>query len=384
MTPKLILVFGTRPELIKVAPIVWQFEARGLRGQLLVIHTNQHGKLVKNELHTFRVQPDVTLAAPTVHCPPEKMLAYMLEQLSSAISHATTACRPVAVLAQGDTTSVLAASLAAFYRELPFLHLEAGLRTNSLSAPFPEEGHRRLAAAIAHIHFAPTFEAVANLKDEGVAESRILLTGNTIIDCMQHFLPQSTHRINRQRNVVLITIHRRENHPVLPQVFGAVVQLANAHPALDFVWLAHPNPAITAFFSGQHHETAPNFSLRPPQSYPQMMQLYSKAALIITDSGGVQEEASVLGIPLIVPRAQTERPENVQEGLAVCVPTEVEAICKAFKNVLEAMPVRPHQRFGDGTAAIKVVNWIEENLLQPSAHDPHANAHGQGSCAQTG
>ena len=375
--------------MIKLAPIVWELNQRGLRKHALLVHTGQHQELVEAEWNTLGMVPDICLNKAN-HCHDTGAYCGILLQSLSELFHWLPQQHTIAgVLAQGDTTSVTATALAAQYAQLPFLHLEAGLRTHNLAAPFPEELHRQLAARCARWHYAPTHAAVQNLRQEGIPEGHIVQTGNTVIDAMHHFLAALPAVNATERTQVLITIHRSENHAQLPAIGKGIRALAARHPELDFQWLAHPNPAVQQYLSKHLHHQLPNLSVVPPRSYQQMMAGYRHARAIVTDSGGIQEEASVLGVPMLVIRSVTERPENLAEAMALLSPANAADIVELFDEVLLLKP-KKHQQFGDGSAAKMVVDHLLSTVLQQareprlSERDPRACANDRGSCAHAG
>ncbi len=357
------VVFGTRPEAIKLAPVI---AALGQQPQCepVVCFTGQHRELVTPLLEYFRLpvhfkldvmQPGQSLAALTAHC---------LERLDGALQQQPPTC----VIAQGDTTTALVASLAAFYRQVPFAHVEAGLRTGDLRHPFPEEFNRRAIGIVAALHFAPTAGAADALRQEGIPSDRIHQTGNTVIDALlwTAHRERNNHAHWRQRyaawgddRLVLITVHRRESFGAgLDRICAAIGQLAAAFPQVHFVYPVHPNPSVQMPVRQQLAGLA-NVHLLPPLPYPEFVWLMDRAELILTDSGGIQEEAPSLGKPLLVLRDTTERPEAIACGCAELVGAHTERIVERTSLLLTDQAEYARRQcvanpFGDGHAAQRI------------------------------
>lgn len=358
-----LCVIGTRPEAVKMAPVILQLRNRaGVSTR--VVMTGQHGALADTALAAFAIQPDTRFQLPT-GLTLSGQTASILKQMESVISDV----RPAWVVAQGDTTSVIAAALAAFQSGVKFAHVEAGLRTGDPRQPFPEEMNRRLADQLADRLFAPTESAAANLRREGHAESRIVLTGNTVVDALRLIADRAPPvPWGGPRRVVLVTAHRRESiGEPLRQIGRAVRQLAERFgPAgTDFVVPLHPNPAVRAGLSEPLAGVAHVYLIEPP-NYPAFVALLRVAALVLTDSGGVQEEAPALGVPVLVLRDTTERPEGVAAGVARLVGTGAEMIVHEAAKLLadEAARfsmIRAVSLYGDGRAAERIVQSILED-----------------------
>ncbi len=330
MTLRPMIVIGTRPEAIKLAPVVTAF-AQLASCEPVVCLTGQHRDLVDPLIEYFALP--VTLNLEVMRSEPG--LAGLTARCLQGLDDALATHRPDCVMAQGDTTTVLAAAMAAFYRRLPFVHVEAGLRTGDPASPFPEEFNRRVAGLATALHCCPTEGAARNLLAEGVPRARVRVTGNTVIDAFHATLARErqndAHWRRRypmlgRRTLVLVTAHRRENlDGGLARVADAIAQLARQFPAAAFVCPVHPHPQVSNTLRSVLDGVA-NVHLVPPASYPEFVWLMDQASLILTDSGGIQEEASVLGKPMLVLREKTERVEGLSSGLVELVGTDQQRI----------------------------------------------------------
>jgi len=364
-------VFGTRPEAIKMAPVL-QALSREAGVRSLVCVTAQHREMLDQVLTLFGIRPDHDLDlmrdGHTLTEVTTRTLALLAPYLDEA--------RPDLLLVQGDTTTTMAASLAAFYRRIPVAHVEAGLRTGDNSYPYPEEVNRRITTVIAAHHFAPTKIAAANLAREGIAEAAITVTGNTVIDALLSVVrttPQSLPELPfRGGRIVLVTAHRRENFGApMQEIFAALRDLAAAHPDVDMVYPVHPNPNV----SGPARKALadiPGVHVIPPLEYKAFADLMAASYLILTDSGGIQEEAPSLGKPVLVLRDETERPEAVEAGVVRLVGPHRAAIVQAATELLThpkayaAMATRINP-YGDGKAAGRIVAKVRELLGRDQA-----------------
>jgi UDP-N-acetylglucosamine 2-epimerase (non-hydrolysing) len=364
MTGPVLLVIGTRPEAIKLAPVFARLREDGRLPTRLVL-TGQHRDLVDDVLPTFGLAPDDDLAAMTE----DQSLAGLTARLLTGLDAIMAREPPLAVLVQGDTTSALTAALAAFYRKIPVGHVEAGLRTGDRFAPFPEEINRRLIADLATWHFAPTLRARDALLREGVAEADVLVTGNTVVDALRRVLdhvPAPADELPRPgRRLLLVTAHRRESHgPPLDALCRALRRLADAHPDLDVCFPVHPNPRVRASVD-RALVGHPRIALRPPMAYAAFVHLLARADVVLTDSGGVQEEAATLGIPTLVARDITERVEAVAERRTELVGTDEETIVVRVAAQL-AQPRRSSSSaiYGDGQASLRIVDFLVANIME--------------------
>jgi UDP-N-acetylglucosamine 2-epimerase (non-hydrolysing) len=311
---KVICVMGTRPEAIKMAPVVRALRARGMEAPVLA--TAQHLGLLEQMLATFGLEPAWNLNAMALDQTPASLTGILVPGLEGIFRTA----QPDAVLAQGDTTTVFCAALAAFYAGIPFGHVEAGLRSGNLAAPFPEEGLRRLTTVLAQWHFAPTERAGAALRREGVNAAQIHVVGNTVIDALLAMaartdLPVLPIRpLAAHERLVLVTLHRRENFgEPLQAIFSALRTFALRHPEARLLFPVHPNPNVKGPAEASLGAVS-NIHLTEPLDYPTLVTALKQAYLVLTDSGGLQEEAPALGKPVLVFRDITERPEAIDAG----------------------------------------------------------------------
>lgn len=362
---KVAVIFGTRPEAIKMAPVVKQLKKKSQLFQSLVIVTAQHRQMLDQVLKLFAIKPDYDLNIMQ----PNQELDQLTSRLIIKVSKILKTEKPDVVLVQGDTTTTFAASLAAFYQKITVGHIEAGLRSWQKYHPFPEEINRKLVSQLADLHFAPTLTAKNNLLNEGIPAENIHLTGNTVIDALLYIdkklkgkslklLPQ----IERKK-FILVTTHRRENlNGNLENICQAILELKRKHKNTDFVFSVHLNPAVQEVV--QHYLShVKGVYLTPPLAYFTFVQLMSKAYLILTDSGGVQEEAPALGRPVLVLRKVTERPEGLKAGTVRLIGTQATDIVEQTSLLLTkpklyqqmAKAVKP---YGDGKAAQRVVSVL--------------------------
>jgi UDP-N-acetylglucosamine 2-epimerase (non-hydrolysing) len=366
------LVLGTRPEAIKMAPVVAACRARSEQIEPIVCFTGQHDEMLRQVTDYFGIHADFDFKVMS----PGQSLAQLTARLLVALDEALDAARPDCVVAQGDTTSVLAASLAAFYRGVPFVHVEAGLRTGTLSAPWPEEFNRRVAGVSSTLHCAPTACTAQNLYREGVPRQHVRVTGNTVIDALLTTIARERTRAGHweskyawlaRREMILVTFHRRENHGAgLESVCQALARLATSFPENEFVFPVHLNPQVGDVVR-QRLTGFDNIHLINPVPYPEFVWLMDRAKLIVSDSGGVQEEAPSLRRPVVALRQATERGEAVDVGAVVCVGCCAERIAATVTRLLTdrhayaAMQI-DHSPFGDGHAAERIVEWMLERL----------------------
>lgn len=361
---KILVVIGTRPEAIKLAPVVHALEACGW-AECEVLLTGQHRDLIEPIVKHFNLKVAHDLEAMQ----PNQSLAAVTAKILHGVDSFISTRAPAAVIGQGDTASVLATSMACFFRHIPFAHVEAGLRTGNPHLPFPEEMNRVLTTQMAHWHFAPTEVTKNNLLAEGIDPQKIWVTGNTVIDALKMTVAQSAPALpcRTGRNFVLITAHRRENMgSALESVCNAVAMLSQLHPELDFIYPVHPNPSIRLVV----HKLLANLDnvlLIEPCNYAVFCCLMSRARLIMSDSGGVQEEAPYLGKPVLVLRDETERPEAVLLGANQLVGTRMESIVMAAQALL--LDANAYERmatagspYGDGNSATLIVETLRHSL----------------------
>lgn len=358
-------VVGTRPEAVKMAPVVLALRRSGW-ARCRVVLSGQHRDLVRPILDLFGIEPDFDLDVMR----PDQTLPELTARMMTGLSRTMADERPDMVLAQGDTTTVLASALVSFQLRIPFGHVEAGLRTRRLDSPFPEEGHRQVAGRLGSVHFAPTKSARANLIQEGVDPNTIHVTGNPVIDALGLIADRDQPLnvgLDPDRRLVLITAHRRESLGVpLLRICRAVAILHRRFPDVEFLWPVHPNPAVRPVVQGELGRIN-RIHLCPPLEYCQFISAMKRSTLILTDSGGVQEEAPALGKPVLVLRDESERPEAVAAGVARLVGTQTRRIVAEAGRLLEdseryqamARGVSP---YGDGQAARRIVSIMARRL----------------------
>ncbi|MET8281542.1 UDP-N-acetylglucosamine 2-epimerase (non-hydrolyzing) [Micromonospora sp. NPDC005174] len=365
-TREVLILAGTRPEGVKTAPLIRRL-LDDPRFTVRVADTGQQPGRVAEALLPFGLRPEVSL------CPQRRTgsLAELAAALITGVDDLLAHHRPAAVVVQGDTTTALAGGAAAFWRRTPIVHLEAGLRTNDLDRPFPEEANRAMLARIASLHLAPTEEARTNLLSEGIASEVIAVTGNTVVDALEDLIERGAARppawVDPTRKLVVATAHRRENwgQGVAATIDG-LRRLARQRPDVQVVMVAHPNPRLSAEVSAGLAGIA-NARVTPPLAYPQMVGLLRMADLVVTDSGGLQEEAATLGVPLLVTRDTTERPEALAAGRGELVGTDPELLLSAgLRHLASARVPAVGSPFGDGRAAERCVAAMAR-LLDVSA-----------------
>jgi UDP-N-acetylglucosamine 2-epimerase (non-hydrolysing) len=366
---EILLLVGTRPEAVKAAPVALALAGHPTLRPALV-HSGQHADMVEQALAPFGLAPDEIVRLSRETGGQAELFAGLLPALDEVLARRA----PAAVLVQGDTSTALAGALAAFWRGVPVVHLEAGLRTGDLTAPFPEEANRQLVARIAALHLAPTRAAEAALRAEAL--SGIVVTGNTVVDAALLTASLDAPAVNPDvlaveqagGRLVLVTAHRRESWGApLDAVLGAVATLVEQHPDVHVLLPVHPNPVVRAQVS-RALGGIPRVTLTSPLAYPDLVRVLRRAALVLTDSGGIQEEAPSFGVPVLVLREVTERMEAVAAGCAWLVGTDRVRILVAAERVLrDRLRVPLHSNpFGDGRAAERVVAAINDLVTTSS------------------
>ncbi len=370
---QVLVVFGTRPEAIKLAPVITALSASARLAPRVCV-TGQHREMLDQMLTLFDIRPDYDLAIME----PDQDLFDVTARVVVGMREVLDAEHPAAVLVQGDTTTAFTAALAAFYRRVPVGHVEAGLRTDQRYNPFPEEMNRRLTTRVATWHYAPTARAAANLRAEGVPPGAIVLTGNTIVDALRSVVARLDRDPNacqpalaverlKGRRLLLVTGHRRENFGEgLENICLALRDLARSDPDLLIVYPVHLNPSVQRPVH-QLLGAEPNVILTRPLDYLPFTDLMRRAHLILSDSGGVQEEAPSFGVPVLVMRETTERPEAIEAGTAILVGTQRASIVAAASRLLSDAKALAGMRsaenpFGDGAAAGRIVAHLEQAL----------------------
>jgi UDP-N-acetylglucosamine 2-epimerase (non-hydrolysing) len=374
MSRHVMLAFGTRPEAIKMAPVVSAL--RDLTDwRVSVTVTGQHRQMLDQVLSLFAITPDHDLNVMQK----SQGLPELFTRLLSGVSDVLERDRPDALLVHGDTSTTLASALAAFYAHVPVGHVEAGLRTGNMQAPWPEEANRRLVAPLCRWHFAPTQEARLNLLAEGHSDQQIVVTGNTVIDALKQVaqrisddmelassLDQSFPFLGNGRRVILVTGHRRENFGEgFEQICRALLTLSKRED-VDVVYPVHLNPSVREPVL-HHLGGRENVHLLEPLDYLPFVRLMQHSHIILTDSGGIQEEAPSLGKPVLVMRETTERPEAVAAGTVRLVGTSEERILSVANHLLDSeeahsQMARSHNPYGDGQAATRIVQRLVSDL----------------------
>lgn len=368
---RVMLIFGTRPEAIKLAPVYAELRKRSEAFEPRLVVTAQHREMLDQVLECFRIQPDYDLDIMQHG----QSLADVTSRVLYGVEPILDRERPDVVLVQGDTTTVFAAALASFYQQIPIGHVEAGLRSDDKYNPFPEEINRRLTSVLCDIHFAPTATARDRLLAEGVAPERAFVTGNTAIDALLS-VAQRPFRFKGAQfawledfdgRLVLVTAHRRENlGEPLRRICRALRTIADEFDDVIVLYAMHRNPAVRKV-AHEVLEGVPGVRLADPPDYVTFVNLMKRAALIITDSGGIQEEAPSLNVPILVTREVTERPEGIQAGTAKLVGTQTERIAAEASELLRdpdayrAMATAANP-YGDGTASAKICDALEKWL----------------------
>ncbi len=368
--PSVMPIFGTRPEAIKMAPIVTALQ-ESPDFDCVVTVTGQHREMLDQVNDLFGIVPDHDLNI----LQPRQSLSAIMSRTIDGLDKLFTANKPDAVIVQGDTTTSTAGAIAAFYHGIPVVHVEAGLRSGDLLSPFPEEANRKITSQIARLHLAPTSTSKANLLAEGIAEADIVITGNTVIDALLTTVDKNVPFSDPQlevlaasgRRILLVTTHRRENQgDAMRGVGRALARIAEAEPDLVIVLPAHKNPVVREAVLPAIEGKA-NVIVTEPLAYGEFTRMLSLAHVVLTDSGGVQEEAPSLGKPVLVMRENTERPEAVHAGTVALIGTDEEKIVREVDRLLNqqdafdamANAVNP---YGDGKAAERTVAAVAQLL----------------------
>jgi UDP-N-acetylglucosamine 2-epimerase (non-hydrolysing) len=382
----ILVAFGTRPEAIKLFPVIHALK-RSPDFKVTVCVTAQHRQILDQVLQIANVVPDLDLDIMQ----PNQTLPQVTSRILKGFDEVLQEVAPDRVMVQGDTTTAMAAALSAFYRKIPVDHVEAGLRSGDIYSPWPEEVNRKVVGSIAALHFAPTERAADALANENIPRERIFVTGNTVIDA----LLQTQRRIDvfpdlredidgevlgngHNGRVVLVTAHRRENFDGgMERIAAALLQIVECEDVL-VIFPVHPNPNVLApmrAMLGDH----PRVRLLPPQDYVPFVRLLSRCDVVLTDSGGVQEEAPALGKPVLVMRNTTERPEGVEAGTALLVGTDPKLIARETLRLLNdhehyQRMSRAHNPFGDGRASQRIIDILtRETLINSNPELKHAS-----------
>ena len=363
---KVLFVLGTRPEVIKLAPLILRLR-HSEKLSCVVVNTGQHREMSREFLTVFGIIPGYDLEIMNER----QSLGYLTGKLCFRLEEVLMFEKPDLLVVQGDTTTAFCGALSAFYCRIPCVHIEAGLRTGNKSQPFPEEINRVLIARLADFHCAPTQRAKANLLREGISKDKVLVTGNTIVDALQIILAQKKGFLNKtlektlkiSNKVVTVTAHRRENWGRgIEEVALAIKELSRRFADVNFFFSVHPNPVVKNTVYSLLKDI-PNVFLFSTLAYPDFIKLLSRSKLVISDSGGIQEEAPALGVPVLVTREVTERPELLEAGLGILVGCSRERIVEeAAKRIPLGRGQNPHLVFGDGRAAERIEQAIENFL----------------------
>ena len=365
---KIAVIFGTRPDTIKMAPIVLELQKYPEFFDVLTIATAQHRQMLDQVLDVFKIKPDYDLDIMA----PKQTLASLTAKIITGIDEVLAIEKPDMVLVQGDTSTTCIGSLAAFYRQIPVGHVEAGLRTNDKANPFPEEINRRITGCITDLHFAPTSTAKNSLLKENVDPKTIFVTGNTVVDALEYSVKENYHFsvpilndvVGQKKKIVLVTMHRRENWgKPMEGAASAIKRLAQKYPDFTFIFPVHLNPIVRDAVTPILKDVS-NVSLIEPLDYLDFVNLMAKSFLILTDSGGVQEEGPHFGVPILVLRYVTERPDAVDYGTVKLVGLDEETIYTTALKLIEdeneykkmANAVNP---YGDGLSSDRTIKIIK-------------------------
>jgi UDP-N-acetylglucosamine 2-epimerase (non-hydrolysing) len=366
---KVLVIFGTRPEAIKMAPIVYQLRKLPFVFETIVCVSAQHRQMLDQVLDLFAIEPDIDLNLMEEN----QTLSSLTERTLREVTEVIRKIAPDVVLVQGDTTTAMSAALAAFYLTIPVGHVEAGLRTGDPHNPFPEEVNRRIISLVTDYHFAPTERSGNMLLREGVRVEKVFLTGNTIVDALQIITKQlkknsSSIVGSNGRRVILVTAHRRENFgEPLENICSALKTLVEKNPAVEIVYPVHLNPNVRSIVF-RRLSGIERMHLIEPIGYFELIDMLSRCFMVLTDSGGIQEEAPSFGKPVLVLRNETERPEGVEAGVALLVGTQTDEIVRHAEHLLHSEnlyrkmsgSVNP---YGDGHAAERIASILNRGRI---------------------
>lgn len=368
---RVLCVVGTRPEAIKMAPVIQALQAAPW-ADVRVLATAQHRQMLDQVLDLYGIRPDIDLDIMQEGQALASLTARLIEQVDAVLEREA----PSVVVAQGDTTTVLAVALACFYRNIPFAHVEAGLRTHDKRSPFPEEMNRFVAGYLASLHFAPTARARENLLVEGVPDDSIAVTGNTVIDALlqQAARGEPPPPAAQRKRQILVTTHRRENFGApMVGICDAILELVAKHEDVNILFPVHPNPLVRQVVYGKF-DKQPRVVLCEPLGYADFVAALNRSWLVLTDSGGIQEEAPALGKPVLVLRDMTERPEAIDAGVAQLIGVEPSAIVTAVERLLSnpeeyQRMSRSMSPYGDGKAAARIAQVLKKYMEKSSSRN---------------
>jgi len=376
---KVMLVFGTRPEAIKMAPIILAMQEAKDRYEPYVLATGQHDEMMNQVLDVFQINPNLDLEIMTEG----QTMVDVTTRALAGVYEVLNRVHPDLVLVQGDTTTAFVSALAAYYQKIPVGHVEAGLRTHDKYSPYPEEMNRRMISSLADLHFAPTNRSHRKLCSEGISEDHIFVTGNTVIDALFIAVQKGVNFENKllksldyqHKKVIVLTLHRRESFGgPIENILKAVRQIASDYQDVEIVFPVHPNPAVRQavikILGGKRNS---NIHLLDPLGYLDFVRLMKRSYLILTDSGGIQEEAPSLAKPVLVLRETTERPEGIEAGCAKLVATDFSRIVEEVKelienpNFYEAM-AKSKNPYGDGEATMRILGILDRYFQVKDNH----------------
>jgi UDP-N-acetylglucosamine 2-epimerase (non-hydrolysing) len=375
----LTVIFGTRPEIVKLAPVIHAAKRRGHR--IKAVLTGQHRDMAVPLLKFFKIAPDLDLDVMM----PNQTLGALSERILEAMNVNQERLKADCLIVQGDTTSAFMASYWAFCQKIPVAHVEAGLRTYDLGAPYPEEGNRQLIGRLADFHFAPTLQATKALENEQVHKERIFTVGNTAIDALQYALeeisalsltqiPDLTPELVRfvgGHSLILVTAHRRESFGEgFDGICEGIKKIADSREDIRLVYPVHPNPNVRSPVE-KHLESHPRILLCDPIPYVGFVALMKRASVLLTDSGGIQEEGPTLRKPIIVMREKTERPEGVTAGFSKLVGTDPGLIVHTTLTALDkGLQTNLENPYGDGKSALRIIETLEKRAACIGSQDP--------------
>lgn len=359
MNEKIAIIYGTRPEFLKVFPLINEFNR--IRQSITIVNTGQHDSLLSEMEKSFGVKPDFKLSVQSLEFSNSNLIAKLINDISNLVHRENIQ----KIIAQGDTFTVLASSMVAFLEQRKFYHIEAGLRTSDIKLPFPEEFNRRVVSLTTNINFAPTKLAHQNLLKEKISENHISLVGNTIVDMIEYVTQKEQIHVEYQDRV-FITAHRRENiGQPLRNIAQAIKELAEENPDTQFDWALHPNPNTRKIILETFDKDIPkNINFTEPLSYLEAITKMAKSKIIISDSGGIQEEAPSLQKRVLILREETERPEVIICNCGILVGTDIQKIKSNFNSIYnnpeEYIFKSENNPFGDGKSAEKIIKKIIE------------------------
>lgn len=364
---KKVIVFGTRPEFIKLLPLIIEINNQGLNESYLYVFTGQHTILIEDLFIFFDFKPTYALQEKDQRNSLSHSFSHILSGIQEVITTIKKTHLITGIIGQGDTTSCTCAALCAFFNQIPFFHVEAGLRTNNITNPFPEELFRKIITLSSNIHFAPTIIASENLLREGIPKENIFITGNTIVDAIEIIKSKLREKSSdfsileklHSRKLVLITCHRRENqNEKFIELIETIKSLAIENKSMQFIWISHETPYVKSNLTNQQFAGINNVLTLSPISIFALMNLYQNTVLIITDSGGIQEEAPSFNIPVILIRDECERPESIIKGYALKVGINKNQILEAFNQMINQEKIEMLNPYGNGIAATTILKHL--------------------------